>query len=575
MAQRTADQASFRPRGRQFRLSRDRTLDLFRRPEPIPYSIVAGDPVQPFTLTLLQANSQSRFGVLTPTPVRFDLLLDPQRSDETLRLRLQDAGGVADEAEINLLPSAVIVQEVDIITGGTRNHVDLNLTDAVQDVVIRGNASSYLDFDFAPLDAHPSAGPLRIDARRSQGLTAVFLGDYRPTELLVRGARSPASTTLLGLQPVGDVTLSGLRDVDGLILQKGSTGELNLRSNRFLQQLEVQPLGERPGEDHALTRLHQARAIQSIRFVGSGEAAPQRFPGLELNRGPGPAGTSGRRPLSIGYDNRGLRLGAADSLSHADPLILNGVRSLRLDARPVLGHRGAWSIPGIAGRQLQHLTVLNRSQGSTDLGLITHGSPPGRRPLQGRLRTLEFSRLQGSVQLMLDTTSLQRFSTVRAGDGGLALQLQSPPVRSPRWVTSGDGDDRIGVGPTRQTIHSGVGRDRFVVVEPNRGEINHLLQLDVDDPEPSDDAIVVPQSGVNQRTLWLDVATDLSTFQRQARAQSRSAPSAAGLYLSPAITDAGAVTWGYFNSSGLRDDLVFALQGDHAPVLQGQQILLG
>ena len=546
----------------RYRLFSDLSVDLGRHPRPVDQWIVDGDRSQRHTLTLLNANSHSRFGVLTPTPVQLDLSFSPRCNDGVLRLLLVNAGDAADEAEVNI---ASKIHSLDIVTGGIKNHIDINTTSTLRQICVRGSGTNYLDLDIGAAAGDKQS--LRIDARRSTGQTAVFLGTYEFSSLTFLGGLAPGSRTLLGLCVLGNRSLPSLSHVQGLILQKGSSGQLDLSGNPAITAVELQTSATRAGEEHAVATMLNAPGLSSVLFAGGGDRGHQRFPGFVLS---GPQTLSGPDDaLLVVYDNRGIPLDPVSGLSHADPLRFDGVERLRLDAKGAIGRHGNWSLPGLGGQQLREVVMLSPSEGLADLGTLAAGSAPG------SLSRVDVRGITGSVQLGFAAGCLAPGATLRGGDGGVQFRLTPGNQDGPVSVLTGAGDDHIIFGGSACTINSGAGRDRFELAAENGGLLSGLTSLQMADSGPSDDVLQLRHGGVNDLVTGLSGSADAVGFRQQVLQQIAAQPAASGLYVEIIELADGPVTYGYLNSGEDGWDQVFAVLGSHSPLLSGTQITLG
>ena len=556
---------AFKWRRTLYELTHDVVVDLGCHGMPGFHLIVDSDPSISQALTLLNASSLSRFGILTPTPARLILHFDPCQLDGTLRLLIVGAGGTADEASITALDSRLT--SVDILVGGHRNHIDVNLGSSVRLIEISGKSTCYLDFDFEA-SSRPRQ-PLLIDARQSSGLVAVFVADRYTRDFTLLGSRDPESQTLLGLQVTGAAGLPRLERVQGLILQKGSNGSLDLGGNPEITHLELQPLGSRPGEDRAFASLFDVPRLRSALFVGGGDPGPQRFPGLLLG---GQATLPGRADvLDVSYENRGTALADGSGLSHADPLRFDGAEQVRIDATSAIGGHGDWSLPGLIGDCLQQVVLTNPSLGHSDLGLLRAGSGPGR----GSLQRLDASAVSGPLRLLIAADSLAPGATLIGGSGGVSFDWIPTDTDGPLSVLTGDGDDEIVFGGTAATITSGLGRDRFRQAAANGGQLDRLTTLNPSDSGPSNDVIELMWGGVNDRRMMLQGSGDAADFCRQVQLKIQQNSAASGLYVETMAGASGPVTYAYLNSGQQGFDHLFALPGVHSPGLLGTTLSLG
>ena len=549
----------------RYRLFSDLSVDLGWHPRPVAQWIVDGDRSQRHTLTLLNANSHSRFGVLTPTPVQLDLSFSPRCNDGVLRLLLVNAGDAADEAEVNIIGTDAKVHSLDIVTGGIKNHIDINTTSMLRHIRVSGSGTNYLDLEIGTVaGAHRN---LSIDARGSTGQTAVFLGTYAFESLTFLGGLAPGSRTLLGLCVLGNISLPSLSHVQGLILQKGSSGQLDLGGNGAITAVELQTSATRPGEEHAVGTLLNAPGLRSVLFAGGGDRGQQRFPGFVVSGAQTLSGSDDQ--LLVLYDNRGIALDPASGLSHADLLQFDGVERLCLDAMGAIGLQGSWSLPGLSGQQLREVVLRSPSKGLADLGLLTAGLAPG------SLSRVDVSGIAGSVQLGVAASCLAPGAVLIGGDGGVQFRLTPAEQDGPVSVLTGAGDDVIIFGAAACSINSGAGSDRFEVAAANGGLLAGLTSLQMADSGSSDDVLQLRHAGVNDLVTGLSGSLDAVGFRQQVLQQIAEQPTASGLYVEVIATAEGAVTYGYLNSGEDHWDQVFAVLGVHNPVLSGIEISLG
>ena len=549
----------------RYRLFSDLSVNLGWHPRPVAQWIVDGDRSQRHALTLLNANSRSRFGVLTPAPVQLNLSFNPRYNDGVLRLLLVNAGDAADEAEVNIIGTDAKVHSLDIVTGGIKNHIDINTTSMLRYIRVSGSGTNYLDLGIGTVaGAHRN---LSIDARGSTGQTAVFLGTYAFESLTFLGGLAPGSRTLLGLCVLGNLSLPSLSHVQGLILQKGSSGQLDLGGNGAITAVELQTSATRPGEEHAVGTLLNAPGLRSVLFAGGGDRGQQRFPGFVVSGAQTLSGSDDQ--LLVLYDNRGIALDPASGLSHADLLQFDGVERLCLDAMGAIGLQGSWSLPGLSGQQLREVVLRSPSKGLADLGLLTAGLAPG------SLSRVDVSGIAGSVQLGVAASCLAPGAVLIGGDGGVQFRLTPAEQDGPVSVLTGAGDDLIIFGAAACSINSGAGSDRFEVAAANGGLLAGLTSLQMADSGSSDDVLQLRHAGVNDMVTGLSGSLDAVGFRQQVLQQIAEQPTASGLYVEVIATAEGAVTYGYLNSGEDRWDQVFAVLGVHNPVLSGIEISLG
>ncbi|MEB3200661.1 MAG: hypothetical protein VKK62_09070 [Synechococcaceae cyanobacterium] len=545
-----------------YNLSGDVSVDLGRKARPGQHIITASAPDRRQTLTLRNANSRSRFGILTPTPAQLIVHLNPRLNDGRLRLLLGASGGTVDEAIIRA--EDPLLTSVDILTCGPKSHVDINMTSALSRIRIRGEGTNYLDFDFKPLIG--GSETLRIDARETTGTTAVFVGRNYTHGIRFQGGIASTAVTQLGLQVTGAPAVLELEQVQTLILQRGSQGNLDLQATAGIHSVEVQRLGSRPGEGRLFSTLLNLPGLRSILFIGSGTGDSQDFPGLVisgLQTLPGPADR-----VQVNYGNRDIRLRDGSGLSHADPLRLDGVERLQLDPSAVIGREGPWTLAGLAGDRLQEVVLRNPSLGQSDLGTVSAGNG------QGSLQRLDASAVAGPLRLRIAADSLAPGATVLGGPGGVEFDWVPGAQDGPLSVFSGDGDDAIVFGGTRQTIHSGLGRDRFRQVAANGGRLDALTTIAVADPGTSDDGVELLRGGVNDQVSWLPEPADAADFLQTVRHRLEANPGASGLYAGTLLQPSGPLTLAYLHCGMESLDHLFAFAGQHNPRLQGTVLSL-
>ena len=570
--------------------------------------IVAGDAQKGHKLTLLNADSSTRFGIATSSPETLAVTL-ANAHDEVLRLRLDRAGGTADEATINYAGLVNDIASLDIVTSG-KNHTDINATSNVSFVKVTGSGRNFLTFsdDGFGRQSIASSG-LVIDGSTVTGDSTYFVGSYYSSDLILKGAEASGVRTYLGLRILGNQQLATLSNVQGLVIQKGSSGILDMNSSKDIRFLELQTSATRPGELHAVATLIDTAALQSIQYVGGGDSGSQRFPGIRITGPSSLPGPSDR--LDINYTNRGTPLLPSSGVEMADPILLDGAEQVRLELGDSIGLNGHLSLPQVGGEGMKSLTIVNPSHGFSDIGLVSTGGQAG------SLDEFDASGVQGPLAVRFDTASLavevkmvtadsnanividgqqasnliaidfgngdNRLDTalltaqfnVKAGNGNSTLNNGSGRNiigvgNGSNRISTGDGYDTIRFGAGANRITSGFGSDNFFIGQENGGNLDGLTQILVADAGVSDDLIHYRFNGSSNQVASLTGSQSVAEFQQKVMdliADSDVAASGPGAYYEVVANPSGPMTLIYQNTGDMSRNVILAVSGSHYPAL--------
>ena len=570
--------------------------------------IVAGDAQKGHKLTLLNADSSTRFGIATSSPETLAVTL-ANAHDEVLRLRLDRAGGTADEATINYAGLVNDIASLDIVTSG-KNHTDINATSNVSFVKVTGSGRNFLTFsdDGFGRQSIASSG-LVIDGSTVTGDSTYFVGSYYSSDLILKGAEASGVRTYLGLRILGNQQLATLSNVQGLVIQKGSSGIVDMNSSKDIRFLELQTSATRPGELHAVATLIDTAALHSIQYVGGGDSGSQRFPGIRITGPSSLPGPSDR--LDINYTNRGTPLLPSSGVEMADPILLDGAEQVRLDLGDSIGLNGHLSLPQVGGVGMKSLTIVNPSHGFSDIGLVSTGGQAG------SLDEFDASGVQGPLAVRFDTASLavevkmvtadsnanividgqqasnliaidfgngdNRLDTalltaqlnVKAGNGNSTLNLGSGRNiigvgNGSNRISTGDGYDTIRFGAGANRITSGFGSDNFFIGQENGGNLDGLTQILVADADVSDDLIHYRFNGSSNQVASLTGSQSVAEFQQKVMdliADPDVAASGPGAYYEVVANPSGPMTLIYQNTGDMSRNVILAVSGSHSPAL--------